>query len=267
MQPERVPAERVAAIYDIHGNLPALEAVLAEIKQIAPDCIVVGGDVAAGPCPREAIERLQALAESGAHVHLLRGNADREIVNYFDPRERVAQSYEAHIERTLQWTTQQITPLQRDFLAGFVANVVIAIVGLGPTRFCHGSPRSDEEIITRVTSEERLSRILADVAEPVIICGHTHVQFDRRVGQQRVANAGSVGMPYEGRPGAYWALLGPEVSLKRTDYDFERAAALVRESAFPDAESFANQNILNPPRADEATAFFERIAIEREGAS
>lgn len=267
MNAESSQATTIAAIYDIHGNLPALEAVLAEIEQITPQHIVVGGDVAAGPFPRETIERLQALSESGARVQLLCGNADRELVDAFDQLEDGIEAADADTDdRSLIWMARQITRAQRDFLAGFAVNVVLEIAGLGPTRFCHGSPRSDEEIMTRATSEERLSRILAEVAEAVIVCGHTHVQFDRRIGSQRVVNAGSVGMPYEGRPGAYWALLGPEVDLRRTAYDVEQAAALIRTSAFPGAETFANRNILSPPQADEATDFFERMAIERDAA-
>ena len=263
MHPEHSPVTKVAAIYDIHGNLPALEAVLAEIEQAAPDYIIVGGDVAAGPFPSETLDRLMALNASDAHVRFLTGNADREMVARFDAPEG-GHTYAPNIERTLSWTVQQMNTAQRDFLAGFSVNVVLDIEGLGPTRFCHGSPRSDEEIITRVTSDERLARILADVREPGTVCGHTHIRFDRRNGGKRVINAGSVGSPYEGRPGAFWVLLGPDVDLRHTAYDYERAAALVRASGFPDAESFAGQNILNPREPDEVSAFFEQMALDRE---
>jgi predicted phosphodiesterase len=137
---------------------------------------------------------------------------------------------------------------------------VIGVEGLGDVLFCHGSPRSDEEILTRATPPERLSDILTGVEQRVVVCGHTHVQFDRTVGGVRVVNAGSVGMPYEDEPGAYWALFGPDVDLRRTEYDLERAATAVRATAFPDAEEFAAEHILHPASAEEATEHFERMA-------
>ena len=126
--------------------------------------------------------------------------------------------------------------------------------------FCHGSPRSDEEILTRISPEERVAAAVADVSEEVVVCGHTHVQFDRRVAGKRLINAGSVGMPYEARPGAYWAVLGPDVELRRTDYDLEAAAAAIRVSGFPDAGELADENVLTVPSAEEATQQFERMA-------
>lgn len=261
-------AELVAVLNDIHGNLPALEAVLTELEPLAPDCIVIGGDVAAGPFPRATITRLMQLAESGRPVLFVRGNGDREMVECFDRLQREPEPAvldEAGAD--LVWLARQITPTQRDFLAAFADVVAVDVSGLGNTLFCHGSPRSDEEIITSVTSDERLGGILAGVAEPVIVCGHTHVQFDRRLSRQRIVNAGSVGMPYEGRTGACWALLGPDVQLRRTAYDVLGTASLVESSTYPDAETFVSRYLLNPPDAAEASAFFERLALEREAGS
>ncbi len=114
--------------------------------------------------------------------------------------------------------------------SGFAAGVVFDVDGLGLTLFCHGSPRSDTEIITTATTDERLRGILGGVEQRTVVGGHTHRQFDRRVDGWRVVNAGSVGMPYEGRPGAYcWALLGPGVELRRTAYDVDRAVVALRE--------------------------------------
>jgi diadenosine tetraphosphatase ApaH/serine/threonine PP2A family protein phosphatase len=139
---------------------------------------------------------------------------------------------------------------------------VLEVDGLGPTLFCHGSPSSDEQIVTRSTPEPALRRLLAGVAERVVVCGHTHVQFDRRLGGTRIVNAGSVGMAYEGRPGAHWALLGPAVDLRRTPYDVEAAAARVRATSFPDVGPFVD-DLLHPAGADEASAFFEQLAEKR----
>ena len=248
---------RVAALYDIHGNVPALEAVLADAEAASPDAILVGGDVAAGPLPRETLERLRTLAVPARFV---RGNADREVVERFDRLRLPGPAPDA----SDAWVAQTLTREDRDFLADFEESVVLELDGLGPTLFCHGSPRSDEEILTPATSQERLRPILAGVAERVVVCGHTHMQFDRVVDEVRVVNAGSVGMPYERVAGAYWAILGPAVELRRTEYDRERAAERIRASGWPGAAEFATGNVLSVPSPDEACAVFERLALERE---
>jgi diadenosine tetraphosphatase ApaH/serine/threonine PP2A family protein phosphatase len=135
----------------------------------------------------------------------------------------------------------------------------LEVDGLGPTLFCHATPRSDEEIVTRLTPEAPFEEALAGVEERVVVAGHTHVRFDRRVGRTRFVNAGSVGMPYEGEPGAYWALLGPDVEHRRTVYDLDAAAARFRESGFPDADAHA-ETLLRPPDPAGASERFERLA-------
>jgi len=246
---------RVAAIYDIHGNLPALEAVLTEIEQAGVDLIVVGGDVAAGPMPGATIDRLLAL---GPRARFVRGNADREMVAAWDRRGGGRDPGTASpLEHTAAWAAERLTRAQRDFLASFEEQVVIKIEGLGTVRFCHGSPRGDEEIITVATPGTRLRAILTGVGEDVVVCGHTHMQFERWQHGTHVVNAGSVGMPYEGVPGAYWVILGPRVEFRRTPYDAERAAAQIRATGFPGVEEFVRGNILAPPFPIEAVTVFE----------
>jgi diadenosine tetraphosphatase ApaH/serine/threonine PP2A family protein phosphatase len=138
---------------------------------------------------------------------------------------------------------------------------VLDIEGLGATLFCHGSPRSDEENITRLTPDTRLDEILAGTPENVIVCGHTHVQFDRTHKGKRIVNAGSVGMHHEGRPGAYWLLIGPEVEHRRTPYDLDDAARRIRATAYPDPDELLDRLTVNDPSvADEASARRERAA-------
>jgi putative phosphoesterase len=241
---------RVAALYDIHGNLPALDAVLAEVEASSADLVLVGGDVALGPMPRETVKRLLSL---GAGARFVRGNCDRELAgSKVEPEGLWAER--------LRWTAAQLTEQDRTLLAGLPETAVVEIDGLGSTLFCHATPRSDEEIVTRITPEERLREVLAGVEQAVVVCGHTHMQFDRSVGSVRLVNAGSVGMPYEGEPGAYWALLGPDVEFRRTPYDLEAAAAAVRASGFPGAEEHAAENVIASASATEATEFFERSA-------
>jgi putative phosphoesterase len=229
---------RVAVLCDIHGNLHALEAVLAEVEREEVDAVVLGGDVAWGPFPAETTERLRALGEG---VLWVRGNADR------DPGD---------------WAAERLGEERVRFLRGLPDTQRLDVDGLGPTLFCHGSPRSDEEMITAVTSESRLREILEGLTERVVVCGHTHHQFDRVVEGIRVVNAGSVGMAYEGRPGAHWGLLGPNVELRRTEFDFAAAADALRASGFPDADEVAKTLYVSPPSAAEVAEHFERQALE-----
>jgi predicted phosphodiesterase len=217
---------RVAAIYDIHGNLPALEAVLAEL----------GGDVIAGPMPAEVLHRLVALGE---RVCFIRGNADREVVAayddgpYADPIDAADPA-----ERAAAYAASKIGREHRDLLDSFAEHLIVEVEGLGQVLFCHGSPRSDDEIVTTATIEGRLREILTGVDQDLIVCGHTHAQFDRRVVGKRMVNAGSVGMPYQGKPvGAFWLLLGVGgVSLRRSDYDLDRTVRQIRATGYPTAE-------------------------------
>jgi diadenosine tetraphosphatase ApaH/serine/threonine PP2A family protein phosphatase len=148
-------------------------------------------------------------------------------------------------------------------LGALPLSLAMEIDGVGAVLFCHATPRSDEEIITRLTSESRLAGALADVEQEVIVSGHTHVQYDRWAHGRRWINAGSVGMPYEGRPGAYWLLLGPDVEFRHTPYDFERATAQIRATGFPKAEEFARGNFVTPITSEEASQRFEATAEER----
>src|SRR5213083_340686 len=195
---------RVAALYDIHGNLPALNAVLEELEGVRPDLVVVGGDIVSGPMPRETLERL---GELGNHVRSLRGNADREVVAAFDGLPSARRMAE-EVREVTRWTARQLKRSQRDFLAQLPEQITLHVEGLGDILFCHATPRSDEEIFTPITPQERLNTIFTGIEQQLVVCGHTHMQFERRVGSVRIVNAGSVGMPYAARPGAYWLLIG-----------------------------------------------------------
>ena len=126
--------------------------------------------------------------------------------------------------------------------------------------YCHGSPRDDDEILTKVSPDERFRAALAGVEERVVVGGHTHVQFERVVDGIRFVNAGSVGMPYEGRPGAFWALLdGGAVELRCTPYAVDAAAAAIRTTTYPSAEQMVGW-LLEPEDPDEVSAYFESVA-------
>jgi predicted phosphodiesterase len=144
----------------------------------------------------------------------------------------------------------------RDFLASFEDTVSIEVDGLGAVRLAHGSPRSDEECVTPETPDERVREFSAGVDEKVIVTAHVHMQFDRHVAEVRSLNAGSVGLPYEAAPGAYWALLGPDVEFRRTEYDLEATIARYRSSGQPDVEQIVEM-MLTPPTQREIIEYGE----------
>jgi putative phosphoesterase len=188
----------VATLYDVHGNLRALEAVLAEIPGDAT--IVVGGDVVAGgEHPSETLERLRAL---GDRVVWIRGNADRELRRAEGssvPDEFIAPTIAALTEEQIEFLHSQPASAQIDDVL-----------------YVHASPRNDVDIFTERTPEERIAFLFSDVDAAVVVCGHTHMQFDRVVAGKRVVNSGSVGMAYEDEPGAYWTL---DLVQRRTQYE------------------------------------------------
>jgi putative phosphoesterase len=245
---------RVAALYDVHGNLPAVEAVLAEVEVAGVDAIVLGGDFAAGPRGPEVVDRLRALGE---RAHFLSGNAEREML---EPRYLADDPGAA--ER-LGFVRDRLGPDGIEFLRTLPATVALDVDGLGRVLFCHGSPRTDMEVLTRATPEERLRDALGGVDADVVVCGHTHMQFRRELDRYTVVNAGSVGMPYEGRLGAYWALLGPRIEHRHTAYDVEAAVADARSVGYPGAADGYAETLLQPATAEEASAYFEQLALEK----
>ena len=234
-------ARRVAVLSDVHGNATALAAVLDDIAGEGHDLVVFGGDLTWGAQP-DATYRLASALDDAVFV---RGNADRVLAEGATERERE------------QWMQEHHSDEMRAFVSAFEEQVVVDVDGLGPVRFCHGSPRSDEECVTPATPEDRVGEFMAGVPERVLVTAHVHLQYDREVVGVRNINPGSVGLPYEGRPGAYWALLGPDVDLRRTEYEVARAAAAYRESGFPAAEQMADL-LLEPPAPAEVIEDAER---------
>jgi predicted phosphodiesterase len=253
---------RVAALYDVHGNLPALEAVLQDIQAAGVDQIVVGGDVVPGPMPRETLRRLLDL---DMPVQLIHGNGELAMLAQMAATDSNPVTYwgttsgnppPESIRAVYRWTAQQLQPEYESIMAGWPKTLRLEIEGLGEVLFCHSTPRSETELFTRLTSEDRLLPIFEPLNVSLLLCGHTHMQFDRMIGRTRVVNAGSVGEPF-GNPGAFWALLGPHVQLRRTDYDRTKAAERIRATPYPQAQETA-QNILQPPAEAEILELFTR---------
>lgn len=232
---------RVAALYDVHGNLPALEAVLADVRAERVDRIIVGGDVLPGPMPRECLQVLRGLEQP---VSIVRGNGDRETVAA--ARGQIGAAIPEYFRESIRWNAAQLSSADQEMIDEWPLSLRMTIPGMGAVFFCHATPRDDNEIFTASTDREKLLPLFDPLGADIVVCGHTHIQFDRMIGTTRVVNAGSVGMPFD-EPGAYWLLLGPTVELRRTHYDLAAAAGRVRRTAYPLAEKFAAESILNPP--------------------
>ena len=230
----------VAAISDIHGNMPALEAVLADIAAEGVDEIVVVGDSVSGPWPAEVFDLLEAV---GARV--VRGNADR------------AEEVARFSGELASWNAERLGAGRLSAVLAWPLTLALRVEGLGDVLVCHSTPASDTPIYTRITPDDELRAELGPVEADVLLCGHTHMQYDRTLSSGlRVVNPGSVGMPYEGARGAYWALLGPDVVFRRSDYDIEACVAAIRVLGAPlDEEQLAY--LLDPPDSADITEHFE----------
>jgi predicted phosphodiesterase len=223
----------VAVLSDIHGVLPALEAVLAEPAVVAAEWVVLTGDITAGPQPGEVLELLRALGE---RVLWVGGNADRELVEYRrGERDGIPDPIGSY-------AAAQLTDEQVDFLATLPSSRTLDVRGLGETLFCHATPRDDEEVVLVDSRLDRWTEVFETLPADIrtVVCGHTHMPYVRLAHGRLVVNPGSVGMPY-GRAGAHWCLLGPGVDLRVTSYDIPAAVErVVAECAYPGIAEWAD---------------------------
>ncbi|GAB1645341.1 metallophosphoesterase family protein [Krasilnikovia sp. MM14-A1259] len=244
--------ETVAVISDVHGVLPVLQAVLDHPEVRGADRIVVCGDHAAGPQPGEVLDLLTSLD----NAVLVRGNADRELA-VLGRKEALDGAYPIDV-----WAAAQLSPAQIDLLAGLPHPVTLDVRGFGPVVFCHGTPRSDEEVVLVDTRLEKWAEVFAELPDEVrtVVCGHTHMPYVRLVNRRTVVNAGSIGMPY-GSTGGHWALLRDgEISLRRVEIDVDEAVArVVAGSSYPDRQAWADCYLRSEVSdADAVTAFGPR---------
>ncbi|MET8450864.1 metallophosphoesterase family protein [Streptomyces sp. NPDC005209] len=224
---------RVAVLSDIHGVLPALEAVLAEPDASVADRIVLTGDITAGPQPAQVLDLLTSL---GDRVAWISGNADRELLEY-----RRGQR-DSIPDPIAPWAAQQLREDHLELLGALPRSLSLSVRGLGKVLFCHATPRDDEEVVLVDSSLDRWAEVFSGLDADVraVVCGHTHMPFVRLAHGRLVINPGSVGMPY-GRSGAHWATLGPGAELRHTDFDIEAAVAQVsRDSSYPDIEQWSD---------------------------
>lgn len=246
---------RIAALYDIHGNLPALKAVLAEVREAGVEKIVVGGDVVPGPMPRETLTLLRDLK---IPVHYILGNGEVAVLTEMAGGvPAVPEQYRG----VIRWCAEELQPEGARWFADWPKIYRMNVAELDDVLFCHATPRNENEIFLRTTAEEKLLPVFAAVQAPIVVCGHTHMQFHRMVGGVRVVNAGSVGMRF-GEPGADWLLLGPGVELRHTEYDLPKAVECIRATSYPQAEDFAANSVLQPPSEAKMLELFVKAELK-----
>ncbi|WP_100487846.1 metallophosphoesterase family protein [Sporolactobacillus pectinivorans] len=253
---------KIAALYDIHGNFPALKAVLNELKTIQPDLIIVGGDIVSGPMPVQALDCLLRLRKR-TNVNFIRGNGDREVVEASRGLKLPQLSDQGR--QNQQWVANTLTARRLEFLSDLQSTTEIHTKNLGDLLFCHAAPESDADIFTPMSPKKWLKTLFAHVNQPIVVCGHTHMQFKIELGKTCIMNAGSVGMPFAKRPDAYWLLINSSdgIKFKQTQYDFGRAAKDIGKSNYPAADDFVKNNLLHIPNEEESMALLEKISKNR----
>jgi len=241
---------RIAVLNDIHGNFPALQAVLDELPSAGVDRIVVGGDVFPGPMAHLA---LRALADCRIPVDYLYGNGEVALLEHLAGKipARLPEAYRPIV----RWNAEQLGPGDREAIATWPMTLRVTVPSIGDVLFCHATPRDENEIFTVRTVDDRLTAVFDAAHAPLVVCGHTHLVMDRAIGRTRVVNPGSVGMPF-GPAGADWLIVGPGITFRHTDYDLAAAAERIRASGYPAADEFAARCVLHPPSADEMLAVY-----------
>lgn len=250
---------RIAAIYDIHGNTSALEAVLDVVSTKKVDAVVIGGDVVAGPFPRETLNLLQKIS---VPTYFILGNAESDVIRLILGQPSDGMSEKAN--EVAEWVVSQLTCDQKDFLLTWAESLQLKLTPQCNAYFCHGTPRSNAEIFTLVTPKERVSDIFKDTVASVYVCGHTHMQFERTVNNIKIVNAGSLGMPFGGT-GADWLLInGCEFEFVHTEYNLLSAAERMRTSSYPDVEDFIQSNVIHSPTKDKMIDVLTKIEAQQQ---
>jgi putative phosphoesterase len=235
---------KILALYDIHGNPDALDAVLADLRAQEPDVVVVGGDAVPGAIAGEVLDRLDQLAA----VRWVRGNGEREVAEAAS-----GSSGSGSDASETAFVTAAELGLDRSCALGDLPLTQM----IDRVLFCHASPRRDDEILTRLSPPQRWSEALAGVDAALVVGGHTHQQDDRIVNGVRFINAGSVGLPYESDGNARWLWIEDGVpELRWTVYDHLAAGIRMLATGYPDVDSITGA-LTDPVDAIVVTRLFE----------
>lgn len=250
---------RIAAIYDIHGNASALEAVLDAVSIKKADTVVVGGDVVAGPFPSETLNLLQKI---NVPTYFILGNAESDVIQLILGQPSDGLSEKAN--EVASWVVNQLTLEQKDFLLTWSNTLQLKLTAICSACFCHGTPHSNAEIFTSVTPEDRVREIFSNTDASVFVCGHTHMQFQRTINNIRIFNAGSVGMPFGGTEADWLLIDGNEFQFVHTKYDLINAAERMRTSNYPNVEDFIQNNVINSPTQDMMIDVLTKIEAQQQ---
>jgi diadenosine tetraphosphatase ApaH/serine/threonine PP2A family protein phosphatase len=237
----------LACLADVHGNTAALAAVLASEDFAQADAVAFLGCTTTGPDPRGVLERC---ADLNMPVFHLAGNGERRVLEL----SRGVRPVEREVD---EWLVAAHGDDGLATIGSWPCGLRIAHEPTGGVRLCHGSPRSDIELLTSLTGDDRLRAATAGVQEPVVLHGHTHVQYRHNVVGKVIAGAGSVGLPYAAGPGARWALISDQVRLVVTPYDLDRAEALIAATGYP-ADAYL-KTLREPPNPEAKTADAEKL--------
>lgn len=246
---------RIAALYDIHANLPALEAVLDEIRDKDVDLVLIGGDVVAGPLPNETLECLRTV---DLPMHFILGNAESDVLRHLAGKDIGGLS--ARADEEARWVAAVLSDEHKDFIKTWTPTFELDMETWGKVLFCHATPLSDVDIFTRLTPDEKLLPVFEAVTASLVVCGHTHMQFERLLGERRIVNAGSLGMRFGGT-GADWLMIDKTMRFMHTDYELNEAAERIRASAYPHAEAFVTGNVLSSPPEDKMLAMLTQMEV------
>ena len=228
--------QSVTIFGDIHGNLPALEAVLSdiEIRKLSP-LYCLGDLVGYGTFPNEVTEMIR-----DRNIPTIMGNYDQGVGNSSDDCGCAYTSKQAEVlgKRSIAWTNQNTSTENKLFLRELLAQIPLQLDGLR-VLLVHGSPRKINEYLFADRPAATLERLLDLANADVLVCGHTHFPYHRILPSGRhVVNAGSVGKPKDGNPQACYVVLEANnkdlsVSVRRVPYDVERTAQAIEASDMP----------------------------------
>jgi predicted phosphodiesterase len=247
---------RIAALYDIHGNYPALEAVVQELHIAKPDKVVIGGDIVSGPMPNET---MKCLMELGNDVVWVLGNGDVDVSER-KINGNINNSLSEQAKVITEWVANIIDESMARFLISLPINHFIRDDKLGMIGFCHATPNDYNYVFTPVTPNGEVKKVFNNEMEGYFICGHTHIQFEKTIDNLKIVNAGSVGMPFSEEHGAEWLLLeNGVIRFMKTKYDIDLAKKQIKQTTYPFKDEFIETNVINPKRPEEMIPFLERM--------
>ena len=204
------------------------------------------------PCP---VKLSSGCCELDLPFQFIVGNGELAVLAEMNGRDS---GVPARYRDSIRWNAAQLHPSEGELLAAWPTTLHMNMSGIGKVLFCHATPQNPNDVFTRLTPDDKLVSIIGETDADVLVCGHTHMQFNRMIGGLRVVNAGSVGMPF-GDPGAYWLMLGPDIEFHRTEYDLEMAATRIRQTHYPEAQEFAANHVLFPPSEEKMLAVFNAM--------